>query len=71
MLICALSWASFMALFRMALEVLVVFFTYLKIDGINFVQALARASNNMAEKQENKEFDTYGLFYLLQLPTRK
>jgi len=60
-----------MVLFRMALEVLVVFFTYLKIDGINFVQALARASNNMAEKQENKEFDTYGLFYLLQHPTRK
>ena len=71
MLICALSWGIFYGAFQNGIGVLVVFFTYLKIDGINFVQALARASNNMAEKQENKEFDKYGLFYLLQLPTRK
>jgi len=36
-----------------------------------FVAGIGRAGNNMAEKRENGDFDIYGLFKLLRLPTRK
>jgi len=36
-----------------------------------FVAGIGRAGNNMAEKRENRDFDIYGLFKLLRLPTRK
>ena len=36
-----------------------------------FVAGIGRAGNNMAEKWENGDFDIYGLFKLLRLPTRK